>query len=141
LATLYSSIDAVTEPFDSRLFAGGRPTMAAFTTDNKLGYFTGQNMAATLETGDIAFDDVNRTFVSSVRALTDAGSFTVADGVCANHNDTAVFSADQSPNSRSKLCNFRSDGRLHRMRTKIPAGTDWSTITGLDVEAVVTGSV
>jgi hypothetical protein len=32
----YSSIDAATEPFDSRVFTGGTPTMAVFDTSNRL---------------------------------------------------------------------------------------------------------
>lgn len=139
LDTLYSSIDAVTESFDSRLFFAGRPTMAAFSTSNILGYFEGLNLEATIETGDNELDDTARTFVSNARVITDATSLTVADGVSAYHGGSVTWSSDVAQHPRTGLVHFRSDGRLHRFRLKVPAGTPWTVATGLSVSAQVAG--
>jgi hypothetical protein len=141
LDTLYSSINAVDEPFDSRLFMGGRPTMAAFTSTNKLGYFTGPNMASTIETGDQAYDENSRTFISEARIITDTDDCTLADGVSAYHGGPVTWSSSVSPHPRSKACNFRSDGRLHRLRLEHNAGAVWSIASGVSVKAQVTGGV
>ncbi|WP_019567361.1 hypothetical protein [Agrobacterium sp. 10MFCol1.1] len=132
LATLYSSIDAVTEPFDSRLFLGGRPTMATFTSDNKLAFFSGENLGATLETAIVETDPVIRTFCRSARVITDALGFSVTDAVYGYHGDTGTASAPQTVN-RAGLLSFRQDGRLHKFSCAIPSGTDWSIIS--DIEA------
>lgn len=140
LDALYATIDGVTEAFDSRLFFGGRPTMAAFSTDNKLGYFEGPNAAATIQTGAIQFDDVGRTFVNELRVITDAQTFTVADAVSPYHGGTETWSSEVSPHPRTKMVHFRQDGRLHKLRLTIPEGTVWTVATGMNVNAQVTGA-
>lgn len=132
LALLFSSIDAVTEPFDSRLFLGGRPTMATFTAENRLAFFSGENLPAVLETAVVETDPVIRTFCREARVVTDAIGFAVSDTVYPYHGAAGVVSVDQVPN-RAGLVNFRQDGRLHKFSCSIPAGVDWSIIS--DIEA------
>ncbi|MND84947.1 hypothetical protein D3C80_768500 [compost metagenome] len=132
LALLYATIDDVTEPFDSRVFLGGRPTMATFTTDNKLAFFSGENLGATLDTAIIETDAVIRTFCRSARVITDALGFSVTDTVYSYHGSTGSVSAAQTVN-RAGLLNFRQDGRLHKFSCSIPSGSDWSIIS--DIEA------
>ena len=132
LATLYATINAVSEPFDSRVFLGGRPTMATFTTDNKLAFFSGENQDAALNTAIIETDPVIRTFCRAARVITDASGFSVTDTVFGYHGDTGVTSSAQTVN-RAGLLNFRQDGRLHQFSCSIPSGSDWSIIS--DIEA------
>lgn len=139
LGTLYASIDAVTEPFDSRLFSGGRPTFATFNSDNKLAYFTGPNLAATIDTARVELDATRRTFVSGARVETDAATHTVSDGTSAFHGDTETFSAAASPSTRTGLVPMRSDGRLHKFRVVIPAAEDWSIASSVEVMASPSG--
>lgn len=139
LDTLYASIGVADAPFDSRIFLGGRPTMATFTTANKLAFFSGATLQATLDTASVALDPAQRTFVSGVRVITDAPTYTISDGVSATHGSTPSFSAPSSPN-RAGLVPLRSDGRLHKFRCIIPTATDWSIISSLDETAVASGS-
>lgn len=139
LDALYSTIDAVTEAFDSRLFSGGRPTFATFTTANKLAYFTAPPLEATIDTADVEIDGMNRTFVSGARVVTDATGFTVKDGVQAYHGEGETWTTAASPNSRTGLVPFRSDGRLHKFRLVIPEGTTWSIVSSINVNAQPSG--
>lgn len=139
LDAFYANIDAANEPFDSRIFVGGRPTFAAFNSDNKLAYFTGPSLQATLDTADIEMDATYRTFVPEVRVKTDAQNFTLQDGVSAYNGGAVTWSTAKTPNPRTKLVGFRSDGRLHRFRMIIPSGEVWSVATSLNVAAKVTG--
>lgn len=138
LDLLYATISDVNVPFDSRIFRGGRPTMATFTTANKLAFFSGANLQATLDTADMELDPVQRTFVNGARVVTDAPTFTVSDGVSAYHGDTATFSTPSTLN-RAGLVPFRSDGRLHKFRLVIPAGTVWSIVSAINVSAAPSG--
>lgn len=138
LDLLYPNIAAVDVPFDSRIFLGGRPTMATFTTGNKLAFFSGANLEATIDTADVVLDPTQRTFVSGARVVTDAPTFTVSDGVSDYHGGAITFSSANAPN-RAGLVPFRSDGRLHKLRLSIPEGTSWSIVSSIDVNAVASG--
>ena len=131
LDALYATIDDVDEPFDSRLFTGGRPTFAAFTTDQKLAYFTGPNKAATLETADIELVPGSRAFVNGGRVQTDCTGFTMEIGAADFHGDSFTYKSAVSPSTRSGHLPFRASGRLHKFRMNIPAGEEWSHVTGI----------
>ncbi|WP_104662850.1 hypothetical protein [Ensifer adhaerens] len=139
LDLLYANIDAAIEPFDSRLFSGGRPTFATFTTDNKLAYFTGPNLQATIDTAENEIDGMRRSFVNGARVVTDATSFTLSDGVSAFHGGAMTFSTANSPHPRTGLVPFRSDGRLHKQRLVVPAGAVWSIVSSVNVNAQPSG--
>ena len=138
LDALYASIDAVSEPFDSRLFSGGRPTFATFTTDNKLAYFTGPNLEATIDTAEVEIDGMARAFVNGARVITDATDFTLADGVQGYHGDTITWSTANTKN-RAGLVPFRSDGRLHKFRLIIAEGDSWTIASAVNANAQPSG--
>ncbi len=138
LDLLYAAIEDVTEPFDSRLFSGGRPTFATFTEDNKLAYFTGPNLLATMDTAEIEIAGRARSFVNGARVTTDAPTFTLSDGVMAYHGDAITWSTANTPN-RAGLVPFRSDGRLHKFRLIIPEGAVWSIASAVNANAQATG--
>jgi hypothetical protein len=140
LSLLYSKIEDVVEPFDSRLFTGGRPTFATFTTDNKLAWFTGPNLQATIDSADIEIDGTTRTFVNEARVITDAprDQFTLADGVSAYHGDTITWSSANSAN-RAGVVPFRSDGRLHKFRLTINEGAVWSIASAVNAHGLGSG--
>jgi hypothetical protein len=139
LDALYANIDAVDVPFDSRLFAGGRPTFAAFTTDNKLAYFTGANKAATLETADIELVPGYRAWVNGGRVQTDCTGFTVEIAKADFHGGTFTYKSAVSPSTRSGHLPFRASGRLHRFRMNVTAGEDWTHVSGINAMYVSEG--
>ena len=132
LDTLYATIDDVTEPFDSRLFSGGSPTFGAFTTANKLAYFTGSNKAATLETAQVELVPGGRAFVNGGRAQTDAVGFTAEIGTSDYHGDSISYKSAVSASTRSGHIPYRAAGRLFRFRLNVPAGTEWTTTSSID---------
>jgi hypothetical protein len=141
LDDLYASIDAATEAFDSRLFLGGRPTFAAFDSSNRLGFFAGPNLAATVDTPLMQYAEDSRSFLRNVRVITDATGFSLQDGTAAFHGDDITWSTPSFPNARSKMCDFRKDGRLHRLRISVPAGTVWDNLNSCSADAIATGAV
>lgn len=139
LDSLYATIDDVTEPFDSRLFAGGSPTFAAFTTDNKLAYFTGANKAATLETADVELVPGYRAWVNGGRVQTDCTDFTVEIAKADFHGGDFTYKSAVLPSTRSGHLPFRASGRLHRFRMNVTAGADWSNVSGINAMYVSEG--
>lgn len=133
IAALWPTLSSVPYPFGSRVWKGGQPTFAAVDTDNKMGYFAGTNMQATLETADIAHAGAGaRSFVNGYRIITDASGHTGQVGVKDNHSDTISWDTATSPDSNTGLIPARANGKLHRYRGIIAAGEDWDTIHGVE---------
>jgi hypothetical protein len=142
LDLLYPSIDDVTPNFDSRLFSGGLPAFAAFTTDYKLAFFTGgAPKAATFDTWEMALASGRRSFLQECRAVTDATTHTMSVATADRFSGTEpTFGTAVSPNSSTGICHFRSDGYLHKLRLEIAAGEDWTHVMGIeDLRAKPTG--
>lgn len=140
LDTLYATIDDVTPPFDSRLFVGGRPTLATFNSDNKLAFFSGASLQAEIDTSIIEPDAEYRTFLSEARVISDApiSGISVTDTTYDYHGADGVESLPSTPN-RAGLCNFRQDGRLHRQRVTFAAGLQWSIASDIEAKFQRTG--
>ena len=141
LGGIYDTIDDIDVPFDSPLFNGGVPQMAAFTTGNKLAYFAGQNMAATLRTADVELTTGRRSFVNSAYVIGDLGAngtLTVAKSDF--HGDSFDADSAVSPSARTARFSLRSAGRQHRFTLSIPAGTDWTTVSGIEVGMTAEGN-
>jgi hypothetical protein len=132
LDSLYATIDDVSEPYDSRLFAGGRPTLAAFDSNNKLGTFTGSNAAVTLETADVQLVRGKRAFLKGARLLGDCSAFTLKVGTSEYPGGTVTWSSASSPHATTGICPFRSAGLFHRFRLEIPAGTTFTVVSGIE---------
>lgn len=139
IAVLYPVIEDVPYPFDSYVWAGGRPTFAGFSADGTFGFFSGLSMAAQLETANVNLA-AERAFVSGVRPVTDAAGVTVSVGTRALHSSAITWSTETSPNAGTGLCPARANSRLFKFRMSIPADTDWTIAHGVDPVAVPEGS-
>lgn len=134
LDDLYPTMDDVDAPFDSSLFNGGLPRFAAFTTDNRLGFFTGNARAGTIETADNEFHEGFLTLMQEVRTVTDCTDFTIQVGTRQFHGDSIVWSNPVTPYAATRIAHFRKEnptGLTHRFRVNTAAGTDWHHMVGL----------
>ena len=121
-------------PWDSRILTSGRPTFAAFNTDDKLCFFSGSPQAATIETSDVELTQNRRSWVNAGRLIGDVMTFTAQVGTSEYHGGTVTWKSAVSPSSRSALIPFRAAGRLHRCRINIPADETWSHVSALYIE-------
>jgi len=149
---IFAGYDGVTEPMpagidsipfslDSPIYNGSAPSFAGFDMNFRLGFFSGLAQQATVETGLIELSPGGRTYVDPIRAISDAPVFSIAVGASYDHSTLPTWSSAATPNPRSRLCNFRSDGRLHKFRMVIPAEQEWNKITALDVVGVGSGQL
>jgi hypothetical protein len=134
----YASIAEALAPFDDRTFLGGRPTMATFTTDNKLAFFSGLSLQASLDTSQVQPGGMSRAFCNAARVMTDATDFSLIDTTYAFHGADGSISAASSIN-RAGLVPLRSDGRLHKFSMTIPESTTWSIVSAIDANFVPSG--
>lgn len=139
LDAINTSLDALPYSLDSRVWSGGRPAFAAFDNSHKLGFFEGQNRAATLETAEIALSQGSRTFVNGFRPLCDAGDLTGQVGRKDKEGDAANWSSAITPSSVTGLIPCRASAKLHRFRLNIAADDIWSICHGVEEEAIREG--
>lgn len=132
-----SSIDALTISLDSPTLQGGTRRIYAFQ-NKKLQTFSGDTLAATLETGDVQPATGRRSAVNRVRPLTDAGTFTASIGSKATTAATATFTSASSPTADGTVP-ARTQGRYHRFKMEIPAATTWTEAVGVEFEAAPLG--
>jgi hypothetical protein len=124
---------------DDASFKGGDPRLYVFSSDYKLGAFTGTPMEATLRLGDLQPVVQARCNVREVRIETDAIAgitLTLAHkerlgDTAANDNYTTITASGHMP--------VRTSGRYISPTVTITAGTDWSYIQAIDLTATKAG--
>jgi hypothetical protein len=139
LDALYATIDDVNVPFDSRLFKGGLPNFAGFDNSNRMGYFTGLNLEATVQTALVQEVPGRRSFVNGFRVLTDAPTMTGKVAKTDFPGAAVTWGASAAMNATG-LIPARSDGRLHRYSITIPAGTIWNILHGVEPQVQASGN-
>jgi hypothetical protein len=138
LDALGYTLDTLPFSLDSRQFVGGAPLLAGFGADKTLGFFSGANMAARVETGEFQASPPIRAFVRSVLPLTEAATATAQVGARENLQSARSWGASSPINAQGR-CPTRSSGRFHRVRLSIPAGAAWTHAAGVDVDATSDG--
>jgi len=140
LDTISSVLDNLPFSLDSKTWQGGAPVLGAFDTNNKLGAFVGANLEAvvvTQEFGDTAggITRTTRTF-----PVIDTGDVYVSIGHRFRRFDEVAWLAEQSPSYNTGQVRKRSRSRFHRFKVRVPAGTDWEHMQGVDVDFEPAGS-
>lgn len=130
LDTISASIDALTISLDAYATAV-QPQIAQFGSTHKLGFFTGSNLEATLESAEqgTAGDEI---YIDGFRPITDAA--TVYGSVSWRQTQAAspTVGTEIAMNARTGYCNLRREARYIRFKQRIPAGTAWTFAAGIE---------
>jgi hypothetical protein len=94
---------------------------------------------ATIETGAIDLNQGGRCFISGVRPLVNGGTLSVEVATQNDGGDSADWASAQSVNSRTKMANFRKEGRYARTKLTITGG--FNTALGADIEFTNAGRI
>ncbi|MGB1215598.1 MAG: hypothetical protein ACPG4X_19665 [Pikeienuella sp.] len=137
------NISASTEdlPFslDSRVWQGGGGVLGAFDSDNKLGFFNGSSMEATLTTQEAGDTGGRMSTIRSVYPVIDASSSYVSIASRHGRSDSFSWSTEAVPSPNTGIARKRSRGKFHRVKVRIPAGDNWTHSQGVDVDSIITG--
>ncbi|KQP50836.1 hypothetical protein ASG40_12990 [Methylobacterium sp. Leaf399] len=125
---------------DDPSYAGGAPAFGLVTADNRLALLKGPALEAILETPDAMIARPDRAFVRGLRLDTDADDWRVAIGVreTLRAADPVRFKPETAP-TVERFAPCRASARYHRVRARIPAGTAWSYVTGVEPDATPEG--
>lgn len=133
LDALGYNLDTLPFSLDSRVWAGGRSNLAAFGSNEKLGFFTGSALEATIDTGEREPNEGGQYFARRSVPLVDGGSPTVALGTRKRLQDSVTFSTAQAVTADG-YCPTRVRGKYLRGRMVIPAADVWEHAQGIKLE-------
>jgi hypothetical protein len=129
-----TSLDDLPYSLDNINFvASGHPHLSAFSTLHKSGFFSGANMAATVDTGEFQLAQGKKAFINSLRPMVDGTSATVTvKPITRNLQSEAVTVGSAVSLNSVGMANIRKLARYHRFRIEIAAGGTWEHIHGVD---------
>jgi hypothetical protein len=144
LDALPGGLDDLPYSLDSRVWAGGRPTVGAVDTDGMLGFLEGTPQTALLRTGSIQLHP-GRTMVRSMEPIGTVNGATVTGRIGRREMtaDTTSYTTEISASSRTGVLRKNASGRMHKFELTVTqsGGTNWGQIRGLEVTAGRSGAL
>lgn len=139
LDSLSSSIDALEASFDS-FSVSTQPLLAQFNSEHKMGFFSGSNLEATMETAEQGSDG-QQIYSNGFRPVTDSptvyGSLSYRD----LSSDAPTSLPEIVRNSRTGMCDLRKSTKFTRMKIRVPASTAWTFAAGVHPDIQPDGEV
>jgi hypothetical protein len=139
LDSVSASLDALPFSLDAKIWQGGAPILGAFGPTFKMGSFNGPSLEATMiteEFGDSA-GQVQRT--TRTYAVIDTSNVYISIGQRFRRSDDFVWLLEQIPSTNTGQIRKNSRARFHRFKVRIPAGTLWTHLQGIDTEFAPAG--
>lgn len=139
LDNINSSIDALPFSLDSRAYTGGNLLLSAFDANHKLNYFTGANLAATLDTSEAQLAAPARALVTSAALAMSYGSSAMTGTptiamLTRDRSMDAVTTGSAVDLNAYEQAPQRVDARYHAARVTIPASAVWTHAQGVRLE-------
>lgn len=131
----FGTLETLPFSLDSRAWTGGRLNLAAFDPSHMLALFSGESLAATMDTAEAQLNPKGSAIVSRAWPLVDAAEAEMAIGSRDRLVDSVTWTAPVPITSTTGSSPLRSTGRYQRARVTIPAGSLWRNGQGVDFEA------
>lgn len=133
LAVTFPDLDALTISFDDPRWSGGNPRL--YAVFGSVGTLTGPTLKATLQLGFSEFAPGRRTRLEHITPVTDAiGGLTLSVEGRARMGDPPV-TVSTTDLRASGIMPLRISGQYLKPKLEIGAGTTWSYVQGLEIEA------
>lgn len=132
-AGLGYTLETIPFSLDSPIWQGGAPQVGGFDAAQKMGFFSGYPMEASLRTGRLELIPGLRAYVNGWRPQTDASTATGRIGVAESPQGTIDFSGSAAINSWGVI-EQNVSGRVMQFETTIPAAATWTSILGGDFD-------
>ena len=129
LDSVSTNIDALAFSLDD-VALSALPKVAIVDSSHRLGFCTGANLEATLDTSEQALDG-RRLRAKGLRPITDATTCYGSIGARESTQGTVTFGNEHAVNDKG-LCPTNVSTRLARARLRIPAGVAWSFASGIE---------
>lgn len=128
----FGTMETLPYSLDSSFWSGAVSLLLfGFDTDHKSGSFSGDTLAATVETGEFNPGNGRRSIVRACRPLIDGGSPMIAIGGRETQQSSVSYGASVGLTAAG-LAPVYSSGRYFRVRATQPAGAVWNNMQGVD---------
>lgn len=134
----FGTLDTLPYSLDSEAWVGGTPRFGVFNSSHQLAYLTGSSMAATVETPEVEPFPGKRAFIRNARPLADAALGAVSMGVRERALDSVTYKTAVTMNALGE-CPQRCTGRFVRARFGYAAATNFTHISGVEIDAIPQG--
>jgi len=133
LDTVNSSIDALTVSFDS-ISNASLPELAVVDSSHKIGFFSGANLEATMETPERG-DEGRRFMVRGFRLVSDTMDAYGSIGYKYTQQESRSYNSEKQVNSFGKVQHHIST-RYATAKIRIPAAEQWTYCAGIVPDVV-----
>lgn len=137
LDSVFGSLDDIPGSLDDYA-AGAVPELAAVDSDHKVSFFRGGALEASVDTAEVGTDG-KRIFVRGFRPVTDAGTIYGSASYRETQAATPVDTDEALINSTTGRIDLRKSTRYARLKSRIPAGTSWTFIAGVEPDIAQEG--
>ncbi|HJP69394.1 MAG TPA: hypothetical protein VJ846_10870 [Sphingomicrobium sp.] len=127
------SVDALTLSLDDYP-TSFEPQLGQFDTTASLGFFSGSNLEATIDSAEQGAGD-QRLTVRGFRPISDAPSIFGRIVYRDTQQAAATVGTEIAISSRTGRIDMMRDARYVRFRNRIPAGTTWTFFAGVEPDA------
>lgn len=136
LDTVSASLDALTASLDS--FATSvTPDIGGFDSSHVFGFYNGTNLEATLETAEQGTDG-RRIFVRGGRIITDASTAYLSLSKRESPQAARTYTDEALIDARG-YASRRASTRYSRGKVRIPSGTTWTFVNGVEPDFTLEG--
>jgi len=135
LDRITQSLEELPFSLDSKAWQGGAPILGMFSTDYRLGSFSGPAMEATVTSQETGSTDGEIQRVTSVYPMVDTDEVLIAVGARfrRTQHEKIKWGAERPLSYNTGRCCVRSRARFHKFRMRIPQGALWHHIKGFDI--------
>lgn len=130
-------LDSLQYSLDSNAWNSSSWLLSGFDANFKLGYFSGSNKEATLDSAEFSMGS-KRSILTNIMPVIDS-SAAVCSAASRERRADASNYGSESAMRNSGHCPLLSSGRYHRVRTRIPAGELWNEAQGLEIKMEADG--
>lgn len=131
------SLDAMIQSLDN-FSTANTPELGCFDAAHALNFFRGPNLEAVLESAEQGTDG-RRLKLRGFRPVSDAPAVYGSASRRETQQQAATAGAESLINPVTGRCNMVVDTRYSRYRCRIPSGTAWTFIAGVEPDVIRTG--
>lgn len=114
--------------------------VAIADTDHRVGFFSGPNLEAIIETSEEQ-NDGDMFFVSTIRPITDCAAGLVSVAFRNVAQGTFTYTAENAIDTAQGQAPCLAEGRYMKARLRCPAGSTWTYALGLQPESQPSGEM
>ncbi len=133
-----SGLEDLPYSLDSRVWKGGIPSLSGFTLQNRLAWFSGSPVTATIDTAE---SGGKRIMVHGIRPLVDGGKAETSVLYRDFIHQKEVEIPCSPVSARDGIAYTHISTRYIRARVTIPAGSSWNFALGCEVLAEEEGDI